>query len=206
MTEVWQNTCVGVCWSYGGDSRDMVRKFNILSIITSKGEIPKWAENLSFNFWCHIKWSKCSLISQAFTLKEVWWWLLRKYTQSWGEPLQDNIKILLQINVSDSPDSTVSPQSMFIVMIKLCREIGLPWASWCWKGPGWATLIHWFFGRRKGGLEGLSGLPRHRVTIWLLVQTAAILSVKGGTITMTPGPTGVNLDCPRQTRECNHPI
>ena len=38
------------------------------------------------------------------------------------------------------------------------------------------------------------------------VRTAALLRIKGGAVTMTPGPTGIKLDCPRQTRACDHPV
>lgn len=34
----------------------------------------------------------------------------------------------------------------------------------------------------------------------------ALLRIKGGAIIMRPGPTGLNLDCPRQTVACEHPI
>ena len=38
------------------------------------------------------------------------------------------------------------------------------------------------------------------------VRTAALLRIKGGAVMMTPGPTGIKLDCPRQTRACDHPV
>ena len=52
MTDVWQCVCVCVCLCVcavkPGDGRDMNRKLNISSILTTNGDISKTAEQSEF--------------------------------------------------------------------------------------------------------------------------------------------------------------